>query len=184
MKTKKHKIWQKQTKTKDVSELIKMFSSAWLLLNAYDKESFPKKGVTKRQVKMTADDIYEALLKLKEELAVKNKVSKIFGQERQKDSVKGIVGNVFQSFGRKDLYPTLEEKAAHFLYFMVKNHPFVDGNKRIGAFIFVWFLRKFKILNIPKLTPEVLAVLTLFVAGSNPKDKERITGLILMLLRK
>jgi prophage maintenance system killer protein len=174
----------KKINNNDVSELISGFSSAWLLLDAYDKESFPKTGTTKRQVKMTADDVYGVLLKLKEGLTAKNEVSRIFGQERQKDSVKGIVGNIFQSFGKKDLYPTLEEKAAHFLYFMVKNHPFVDGNKRIGAFIFVWFLRKFKILNISKLTPEVLAVLTLFVAGSNPKDKERITGLILMLLKK
>ncbi len=84
----------------------------------------------------------------------------------------GIVGNVFQSFGKKDVYPTIEEKAAHLLYFIVKNHPFIDGNKRSGAFSFVWFLRKIGALRA-SLTPEALTALTLLVAESKPKDKEK-----------
>ena len=92
--------------------------------------------------------------------------------------------NIFQSFGGNDLYPTLEEKAAHLLYFMVKNHPFVDGNKRSGAFAFVWFLQKAEILDLRRLTPEALTALTLLVAESNPKDKDRMIGLILMVLKK
>jgi len=77
-----------------------------------------------------------------------------------------------------------EEKAAHLLYFMVKNHPFVDGNKRSGALAFVWFLKKARRLNIARLTPEALTALTLLVAESNSKDKERMIGLILLLLKK
>ena len=81
------------------------------------------------------------------------------------------------------MYPTVEEKASHLLYFMVKNHPFVDGNKRSGAFAFVWFLRKTGLLRA-SLTPEALTALTLLVAESNAKDKERIIGLILLLLQR
>lgn len=80
------------------------------------------------------------------------------------------------------MYKTIEEKAAHLLYFMVKNHPFVDGNKRIGAFAFVWFLQRAKIFNPSRLSPDVLTMLTIFIAGSNPKEKDRVVGLVLNLL--
>jgi prophage maintenance system killer protein len=63
----------------------------------------------------------------------------LFGREREKEALAGIVGNVMQSFGGQALYPTIEEKAAHLFYFIIKNHPFADGNKRSGAFSFVWF---------------------------------------------
>ena len=88
---------------------------------------------------------------------------------------------MLQSFGGKDLYPTIEEKAAHLLYFTVKNHPFIDGNKRSGAFTFVWFLKRTGILNPMRLTPEALTALTLLVAESNPKEKNRMIGLILLI---
>jgi prophage maintenance system killer protein len=87
-----------------------------------------------------------------------------------------------QSFGGKELYETAEEKAAHLLYFIVKNHPFIDGNKRSGAYAFVWFLNQANILHTNKLTPPALTALTLLVAESNPKDKEKIIGLIANLL--
>ena len=173
-----------QMKAEDSLELVKMFASTWLSLAAYDKESLPKTGATRKQVKITAEDIFEALNNLKVELKIKKEASDLFGQEKERDGVAGIFGTIFQSFGGKDLYPTLEEKAARLLYFIVKNHPFVDGNKRSGAFAFVWFLRKTKILDVRRLTPEALTALTLLVAESNPKDKNRMIGLILMLLEK
>jgi prophage maintenance system killer protein len=168
----------------DALELIKMFASTWLSLEAYDEEQLPKTGVEKKHVTITAESVQKALLKLREELMMKKEASELFGLEKQKESVAGIVGNVLQSFGGKDLYPTVEEKAAHLLYFMVKNHPFIDGNKRSGAFTFVWFLHKTKILNTAKMTPEALTTLTLLVAESDPKDKDRMVGLILLLLKK
>ena len=78
----------------------------------------------------------------------------------------------------------MEEKAAHLLYFMVKNHPFVDGNKRSGAYAFVWFLRQAKILDTARLTPPALTALTILVAESDPKDKNRVVGLVLALVSK
>jgi Fic family protein len=89
-----------------------------------------------------------------------------------------------QSFDKQELYPTIEEKAAHLLYFFVKNHPFVDGNKRSGAYAFVWFLQQAEILDATRMTPPALTVLTLLIAESNPKDKDKMIGLICSLLMK
>ena len=172
-----------QVKAEDVLELINAFAGTWFSLDAYDTDTLPKEGATKKQVYFTAEELSKALQELKQDLVAKKQAMEIFGQERSKDSVCGIVGNIFQSFAKKDVYSTAEEKAAHLLYFMVKNHPFVDGNKRSGAFSFVWFLRKAGILRA-SLTPEALTALTLLVAESNPKDKDRTTKLIILLLKK
>ena len=169
---------------KNALELVKFFADTWFSLNAYDNFVLPNSGATKKQIKLTVEDLTNVLSKLKQALATKKEATELFGIERQKESVAGIVGNVFQSFGNQDLYLSVEEKAAHLLYFMVKNHPFVDGNKRSGALAFVWFLKKARRLNIARLTPEALTALTLLVAESNSKDKERMIGLILLLLKK
>ena len=88
-----------------------------------------------------------------------------------------------QTFDEKDLYPSIEEKAAHLLYFIVKSHPFADGNKRSGAFAFIWFLRRTGRLNIARLTPAALTAMTLLIAESQPKEKEKMVGLVAMLIR-
>lgn len=165
-------------------ELVKMFASTWLSLDAYDKSNLPKSGATKKQVEFTAEELQSALGKLKNDLVTKREATTLFATQRGGQSVAGIVGNIFQTFGGEDLYPTVEEKAAHLLYFMVKNHPFVDGNKRSGAFAFVWFLKGAGLLNPARLSAEALTALTLFVAESHPKDKERMVGLVLMLLKR
>ena len=170
-------------KAQDVLELVEAFANTWFSLDAYDTQNFPKNGATKKEVTFTADELTQALHALKQELLVRKQATDLFGQEKSEDAVHGIVGNVFQSFGNQDMYPTVEGKASHLLYFMVKNHPFVDGNKRSGAFAFIWFLRKAGLLRA-SLTPEALTALTLLVAESNAKDKERIIGLILLLLQK
>ncbi|MDE0154859.1 MAG: virulence protein RhuM/Fic/DOC family protein [Gammaproteobacteria bacterium] len=172
-----------QIQTQDALELVEVFANTWFSLDAYDTQNFPQSGATKKDVVFTADELAEALHELKLKLTAQNQATELFGHERSKNAIHGIVGNVFQSFGGQDLYPTVEEKAAHLLYFTVKNHPFTDGNKRSGAFAFVWFLRKTGILAAT-LTPEALTTLTLLVAESNPQDKDKIIGLILLLLQK
>lgn len=167
---------------RDVLELIKTFASTWVSLDAYDRSQFPKSGSIKKRVAIAAEDLNVAIQELKDDLTEKREAGDLFARPRHNDSVAGIVGNVFQSFGGKDVYPSVEEKAAHLLYFMVKNHPFVDGNKRSGAFAFVWFLSRAKILNTTRMTPEALTALTLLIAESKPSDKARMTGLVLMLL--
>lgn len=172
----------KSVGAKDTLELISVFANTWFSLEAYDSEKFPKKGWTKKQVSFTAEELNKALDNLKQELIAKKQATGLFGQERSKDAVGGIIGNIFQSFAGQDLYPTIEEKSAHLLYFIVKNHPFTDGNKRSGAFAFIWFLRRASKLP-SSLTPEALTALTLLVAESNPRDKDKMTGLILLLLK-
>lgn len=163
-------------------ELVKMFASTWLSLDSYDREALPKGGVTKKKVEFTAEELQSDLEKLKKDLMRRSEATDLFGTVRGGQSIEGIVGNIFQTFGGKDLYPTIEVKAAHLLYFIVKNHPFADGNKRSGAFSFVWFLKQAGILNPARLTPEALTALTLLVAESSPKEKDKIVGLVLLLL--
>ncbi|MEI6843119.1 MAG: virulence protein RhuM/Fic/DOC family protein [bacterium] len=169
--------------TESVIELIHMFADTWLSLDAYDRDVLVTKGATRKSVSLTADKLSKSLVELKNVLIEKDEATDIFGMERNEGTIAGIVGNVMQSFAGKELYETVEEKAAHLLYFMVKNHPFVDGNKRSGAYAFVWFLKQSKLLNTTKMTPPALTALTILVAESNPKDKEKIIKLILQLLK-
>lgn len=168
---------------KAVLELVKEFSSTWMSLDAYDKESLTPVGSTKKSVKLTADELMDAIVNLRSELIKKGEATEIFAQERSTGSIQGIVGNVMQSFGSKAAYPTIEEKAAHLLYFVVKNHPFVDGNKRSGAFAFIWFLRKAKAKKARNINPGALTALTLLVAESNPKKKDQMVALITQILQ-
>ncbi|MFA5791500.1 MAG: virulence protein RhuM/Fic/DOC family protein [Candidatus Paceibacterota bacterium] len=168
---------------KSVLELIKEFASTWVSLDAYDKETLTVIGSTKKTIKLTGTELSEAIMNLRFLLIKNFEATEIFAQEREQGGVAGIVGNVMQSFGGKSLYETLEEKAAHLLYFMVKNHPFVDGNKRSGAFAFIWFLRKAKIKTMRNINPSALTALTLLIAESDPKHKDKMVALVVELLR-
>ena len=167
-----------------VLELIKLFADTWFSLDAYDKDQLPMEGVTKKKVDLTAEKLSYALFALKKTLIAKGEATNIFGVERTKDSIAGIIGNVMQSFGGEELYPTIEAKAANLLYFIIKNHPFVDGNKRSGAYAFIWFLNETKTLNTNKITPQALTAITLLIAESSPKDKEKMVGLVCQFLRQ
>ena len=96
------------------------------------------------------------------------------------------MGSIVQTFDGQYLYPSIEEQAAHLLYFVIKNHPFSDGNKRIGAFLFIWFLDKnkhrFKKSGEVKLNDNALVALALLVAQSNPEEKELMIKLIINLI--
>jgi len=169
---------------KDAVELVSLFADTWLSLDSYDKEILQKTKLTKKKVDVTSEKISRGISELRSSLVGKGGVVDNFACERSVGAVSGIVGNVMQSFGGKELYPSVEEKAAHLLYFMVKNHPFVDGNKRSGAFAFVWFLKQAEMLDVNKITPSALTALTVLVAESDPKHKEKTVKLILNLLSK
>lgn len=170
--------------TKDILELVSLFADTWLSLDAYDKDSLVTKGATKKSVKITAEMFANSLTTLKESLIEKGEATDLFATEREKGSLAGIIGNVMQAFGGKDMYPTVEEKAAHFMYFVIKNHPFLDGNKRSGAYAFVWFLAKAKVLDTARITPPALTAITLLVAESDPSHKDKMVGLILTMLSR
>ncbi len=168
---------------KTVLELIKEFAGTWMSLDAYDKEALTPVGSTKRAVKLSGEELRDAISSLRVELIRKGEATDIFATERAEGNIEGIVGNVMQSFGGKSVYATAEEKAAHLLYFMVKNHPFVDGNKRSGAFAFIWFLRKTKIKTMRNINPSALTALTLLIAESHPNKKEQMTALVTQMLK-
>jgi len=129
----------------------------------------------------------EEIKKLKKSLIEKKEATKLFGMERE-NSFKGIIRNVYQTFGGVDLLPTIEEKAANLFYYIVKDHPFVDGNKRIGAFMFVLFLNKNNYLYDSegelKINSNALVSLALLIAHSKPQEKDLIIKLIMNLIGK
>ena len=169
-------------KTDDVLALIKSFAHTWFSLESFDEDKLPKGGLTKQDIQLESSALYEAVAQLKADLIANNQATQLFAQEKKKDALAGIFGNVFQSVFGEDAYPTIEEKAAHLLYFIVKNHPFNDGNKRTGAFAFIWFLQKAQLDFRAKITPEALTAITLLIAQSNPVDKDKIIGLVVILL--
>ena len=126
----------------DILDLVKVFASTWFSLDAYDRSKLPIHGWNKERVEITATELTEVIANLKTDLIAKGEATEFFAQEKQTGALAGIVGNVMQTVFGEDAYPTVEEKAAHLLYFIVKNHPFTDGNKRSGAFAFVWLLRR------------------------------------------
>jgi prophage maintenance system killer protein/prophage antirepressor-like protein len=170
--------------TSDILELIKIYADTWVSLSAYDQEKFSAGKVTKKKVALAGHDLVAGIAEFKKELQKQGEASELFATEKNQGAVEGIMGNVMQTFGGKELYPSVESKAAHLLYFMVKNHPFTDGNKRSGAFAFVWFLRKAGRLDVARLNSAALTALTLLIAESQPKEKDNMTSLVAMLLGK
>ncbi len=130
-----------------VLEVVNRYARTWQLLLQYDENNLPDpetRHVAKSGLEF--DKASQAIAALKKELMVRKEASEIFGQERG-NALSGIIGAVQQTFGGKDLYPGVEEKAAHLLYFVIKDHPFTDGNKRIGSFLFLLFLKKNDLLD-------------------------------------
>jgi prophage maintenance system killer protein len=128
---------------------------------------------------------YDEALRMVNRLAEKFSGSALFGREKD-DSLKGALGTVMQTFGGRDVYPSIEEKAANLLYFLIKDHPFVDGNKRIGAALFLWFLEKNEALYRPDGTKRIadtaLVAMALLIAESKPAEKEILTRVLINLI--
>lgn len=173
---------KERVQKEDILTLVQSFANTWFTLDRFDKAEFPEQGI-ERVYESNSDELYQDLEIFKNELINKNEATQLFAQEKNKGSLAGILGNVFQSVFGQDAYPTVEEKAAHLLYFIVKNHPFNDGNKRSGAFAFIWLLNKFNIDFMHKINPQALAALTLVIAESNPTDKDKMIGLVKLLLK-
>jgi len=165
-----------------VLELVKEFAGTWTALGDYDKNKLKIIGSDKKSIEISEQELVDAINEFRLELIKKKEASRLFAQEKKAGNIAGILGNILQSFGGKSVYATVEEKAAHLLYFMVKNHPFNDGNKRSGAFAFVWFLRKMGVRGMYNINPGALTALTLLIAESNPKQKNQMTALITNLL--
>jgi len=136
---------------------------------------------------LKAEEAYSSIIQLKKNLMEKHEATELFAHLREANALRGIFGNIYQTYDSAELYPTLEEKAAHLLYFIVKDHPFTDGNKRSGAFLFVLFLAKNALLfdektGERKINDRALVAITLLIAESDPKDKNIMIQLVMNLI--
>jgi prophage maintenance system killer protein len=168
---------------KSLASLLSEYAGGLKLLDDYDHEKLDIAGRSKRKaVFVDYEGFYSIVNEMKKDFS-----SALFGKEKDQ-SFKSSIGQIYQSFGGRELYPSLEEKAVMLLYFIVKNHSFVDGNKRIAAACFLYFLSKNKMLydlgGRLRLSNEALASLTLLMAESKPKEMETVKRIGISLLNR
>lgn len=178
----------RQLTSKEAKGLLKVitdYAYSWLLLQKFDERSLEIGKTTKGIYQLDYDEATKAIVELKKNLVEKKQAGDLFGMERS-GALDGILGNINQTFGGKELYPSIEEKAAHLLYFAIKDHPFSDGNKRIASFLFIVFLARNKYLfkknGEKKFNDNALVALALLIAESDPKQKDIIVTLIINFL--
>lgn len=165
----------------ELSKVINEYTRALDLLDSYDHQTLVKPKGSKSDYVMTYQEAREIIdsMKFKE-------MSQVFGVEKEQGKLDGIISQVYQNVFGQELYPSIEEKAAHLLYFLVKDHPFADGCKRIAATLFINFLYKSGHLyrdNKQIISNEALVALTILTAESNPNEMEIIVKLITNLLQ-
>ena len=163
------------------------YTHSFILLNQFDTGNFPEGGLnTKITCEINYQEAMEAIKGLKGRLMSQQEATDLFGHPKD-NSFTGILGNIVQSFDGNYVYPSVEEQAAHLLYFIIKNHPFTDGNKRIGAFMFIWFLQRnqhhLKRTGESKINDNALVAIALLVAQSDPIQKDIMIKLIINLIR-
>ena len=168
----------------EILSLIKNYAKTWDILIKYDENRLELPQTEQSRInELTYDEAISAIQCIKLDLGSKGEAIELFGKEKD-NSLKGILGSIYQTFDGNDLYPSLEEKIANLIYFVIKDHPFTDGNKRIGCFLFLLLMQKNKMLlpNIP--TPEALTAIALLIAESNPIQKDLIIKLVINLIER
>ena len=169
----------KENEAQEIIKIINNYSKALILLDDYDHKRIFKPNGTINNNKITYEDCMNIVGKLKF-----NSDSDLFALEKNK-GLQAIIGTIYQSFDSKNLYPTIEEKTANFLYLITKNHTFIDGNKRIAATLFIYFLEFYNILyneNGQIIDNNTLVAITLLIAESNPKEKDILIDLVMNFL--
>ena len=164
---------------KEILKVINEYSKALNLLDEYDHKSVKKVIGRKSDLRITYEDSIDIINKLKF-----NEDSNLFALERN-HGLKSIIEDIYQTFEGVDLYNSIEEKASNFLYMVVKNHVFIDGNKSITATLFIYFLQFYNILykdDVKVIDNNTLTALTLLIAESNPKEKNIIVDLVMNFL--
>lgn len=171
---------QNSLDSKQVLSVIEKYSTALDLLDAYDHQNMERPKGKEASYVLTYEECTDVISSMRF-----GDESDLFGKEKD-DSFKGSIGNIYQSFGGKDVYPTLEEKAAHLLYFVTKNHSFLDGNKRIAATMFLYFLDKNGVLFVDgekTIEDHTLVALTIMIAESKPDEMEMMITVIMNCMR-
>lgn len=174
------------SEAKGLLEILGNYTKSFSLLNQYDTQQL-KPGTLSKHITYEIEyvEAIGAVVELRKQLVAKNQASYLFGNEKD-ESFRSSLKTIVQTFDGEYVYPSIEEQAAHLLYFVIKNHSFTDGNKRIGAFLFVWFLEKnkhrFKKSGELKINDNGLTAIALLVAQSNPVEKEILIQLIVALI--
>lgn len=166
--------------SKQVLNVIQKYSEALEMLDSYDHQTMVRPKGNKDTYELTYEECMEVISHMRF-----GDESDLFGKEKD-DSFRGSIGNIYQSFDGQDLYPSLEEKAAHLLYFVTKNHSFLDGNKRIAATMFLYFLDKNGVLfagDEKLIDDHTLVALTIMIAESKPEEKEMMITVIMNCLK-
>lgn len=170
---------------KEILNLLADYSKTLSILEQYDTGKLLKPKGRKARFILKYVICAEIIDELKKELIAKKEASKLFGNEVD-NKFESVVGGLYQTFGRKELYKTLEERAAHLFYLTIKDHPFSDGNKRIASFLFVYFLDKNNSLyrknGERKINNSALTALALLIAESEPIEKEIMIKIIMNLI--
>lgn len=168
-------------KEQDLFSLLSEYAKTLTILEQYDKDTLAKPKGKRAGKKLTYDNALSVLADVRTKLVEKGEATDLFARARGGE-FEGIIRGLYQSFAGKELYPTIEAKASHLLYFVIKDHPFSDGNKRSASFLFVYFLDKNKHLykksGERKINDNALAALALLVAESDPKEKDTMVQLI------
>jgi len=169
--------------TAEEFEMLKVFAKGLLLLDDYDHETLDRKGITQQQTVYPSVDEYLKMIRA----MYSEFESDVFGKPKD-DSFHSSINQIKQGFADTEFYPSIEEKAANLLYFITKNHSFVDGNKRIAAACFLYFMEQNKALRKPDGTPIIdnatLAALTLFIATSKTEESEIVKQLTISILNR
>lgn len=176
------------TEAKGLLDILSGYTKSFVLLNQYDSRDLPTERLSENiTYEIQYDEAMAAIAQLKQKLVAQKQATDLFAKERD-ESFRSSLQSIVQTFGGQYVYPTIEEQAAHLLYFVIKNHSFSDGNKRIGAFLFIWFLEKnghrFKKSGELKINDNALVAIALLVAQSNPEEKELMIKLIMNLINK
>jgi prophage maintenance system killer protein len=164
-------------------DLVRRYGLSWHLLLQYDEKNLDVPAGLNQHEGAVFDlaGVRRAIVCLRDDLSARGEAGDLFGRERG-ESLAGILGAIQQTFGGQDLYPSVEEKAAHLLYFVIKDHPFSDGNKRIGSFLFLLYLQKCGLPVAAYFGNKALVALALLVASSNPSNKNVLIRLVINLL--
>lgn len=170
---------QNELDSRQVLNVIQKYSKALEMLDSYDHQTMERPKGNAATYELTYEECKDVISRMNF-----GAESDLFGKEKD-DSFRGSIGNIYQSFAGQELYPSLEEKAAHLLYFVTKNHSFLDGNKRIAATMFLYFLDKNGVLFIDDeklIDDHTLVALTIMIAESKPEEKEMMITVIMNCL--
>lgn len=173
---------------RELLRIITDYANAWFVLNLYDQKKLEIENVSARPSSpLDYEEVKKSVAQFKKRLTGQKQATALFGVEAG-DKLQAALGSIHQTYAGRELYPSLEEKAAHLLYFLIKDHPFVDGNKRIGSLLFLFYLIENHIFydrrGERKINDSALVALALLIAESKPEQKDVMVRLIVNLINR